>query len=276
MVSKIRLVHNDAGGTLKMSVPTGGGVRLSHHILTYEEVILSDNPLAYWPLTEARLDIGSIYHDITRHGYDARLQSDRNYGLRAGINAGDQSVILPATLAGATNGYLTHHTVGLPYDGEDYTIEMWMYYESGSFVGLFAWGPPNTGSATSFVGYDLSPAGVFTVYPGLSSWGTVPGVVSNWNHLVIAATATTQRWYWNNVLRLSGGGLTANGLTYSTANVLSIGNVGKVGGVQATPFKAAPPIPFSNPFTGSLAHVVLYKHELTADRVAAHYFARTP
>jgi hypothetical protein len=247
----------------------------------YQALILADLPTAYWPLTESGTTAGSVYVDVTGHGYDVHvLLGAITHG--SGPLTGSTAPIMPArNWPGApdsitTDALVGSTTAGLPHDGDPYTIELWVKPGASTiFMAPISWGPLNF--AGPFLGIDLRNRTPLTPTQQLESFNptnsfskrfSTPFMFDGaWHYIVLTDNAAGNvKIYVDAVLvgsTTTAG--TSNGYVPATGDVISLGDAGSDGGTF--------PCPAEEDYSGGLAQIALYTSVLSASQVSAHYAA---
>jgi hypothetical protein len=123
-----------------------GGCRRRRAHVSYASVILADNPVAYWLLTESGTAAGAVYADATGHGHDVPVKRGGAYTHIAGpLVAGGTAPSSPNSPS--ADALWTSSTSGLPYTGSPYTLEGWLYASTydGGYHQVLAYGPSSGG-----------------------------------------------------------------------------------------------------------------------------------
>jgi Concanavalin A-like lectin/glucanases superfamily len=247
----------------------------------YQALILADLPTAYWPLTESGTTAGSVYVDVTGHGYNVHvLLGAITHG--SGPLTGSTAPIMPArNWPGApdsitTDALVGSTTAGLPQDGDPYTIELWVKPGASTiFMAPISWGPLNF--AGPFLGIDfrnrtpLTPTQQVESFNPTNSFSkrfSTPFMFDGaWHYIVLTDNAAGNvKIYVDAVLvgsTTTAG--TSNGYVPAAGDVISLGDAGSDGGTF--------PCPAEEDYSGGLAQIALYTSVLSASQVSAHYAA---
>jgi hypothetical protein len=220
----------------------------------YESTVLSDSPIAYYPL------------DLT-NGTAADLSGNGNDGTYINIYPGYNNVPGPSpyiTNAVSFDGVSTYVDLstganpGLLNFGGQITMEAWVQPDSSSENG-YIWGKGydsgQNGNEISLrcPGYGVYQGGIYNDTLG-DVRATGGSVTTNWAHVVCNYDGTNWNLYVNAILVNSNPSTNGN---LDFVDPWAIGD-GTVSGA-------------SRIFTGNITHAALYTNALSATRVAAHY-----
>jgi hypothetical protein len=223
----------------------------------YAQVVLADDPVAYWRLDETG---GGTARDFSGHGNDATYIGGVHPGT-AGAIANDPDT--GATFDGAS-GYLDAGDNFAFAGSQPFSVEAWVRSVSmQGYGGLFsredtAGGPPSEG----YLGF-VAPAN------GVYGFQRLDG--NNLTSITSMSVASATRYdhvvatYDGNVMTLyvNGAAESSETASFAIAGATHHFVVGaEVGGAEDF-------------FAGALDEVAVYEHVLTANRVQAHYLAGT-
>jgi hypothetical protein len=223
--------------------------------MSYQTVILADNPAAFWPLNETS---GTVAHDLSGNGWNGTYEG--------GVTLADNP--FPAGGSGATfNG-----TDGYVYGGSgvptgavaNVTMEVWLNFNGNTNQ---QGGCAFNNGTSSLGGYAIGNGSGTMTSPGnyiiglyqLKTWNpsTVTIPLFGWRHLVNVINADSSSTFFLNGLQVahnSNNGINAPTLSWSIAADSS--------GDQSDLH-----------FEGSLANVAIYNKALTAAQIFRHYNA---
>ena len=218
----------------------------------YKSTVLSDNPLAFYPLN-LDVDTGGTATDASGHGNDGSYVN-----IFSGFNN--------------TNGPSAYITNAINFDGFDTSVDLSSASSLTSLSGaatLEAWAQPSDSSSFGDIiakGYDSStfqesyirvdgPYGA--VYDVNLGNAQITGGQQNttWSHIVLANDGATTRWYINGILVQSkpdSSGAISFSDPWAIGNGTSSGN--------------------GRHFNGNITEVAFYTNGLSAAQVINHYF----
>jgi hypothetical protein len=223
----------------------------------YAQVVLADDPVAYWRLDETS---GVTVRDFSGHGNDATYIGGVHAGAPGAI-ANDPDTA--ATFDGAT-GYLDAGNVFAFAGTEPFSVEAWVRSTSmQNYGGVFSredtsGGPPSEG----YLGF---------VSPGNGVYGFQRLDGNNLTSITSMSTASTSHYdhvvatYDGNVMTVyvNGAPEAMEAASFPIAGATHDFVVGaEVGGAEDF-------------FEGELDEVAVYEHVLEANRVSAHYLVGT-
>jgi hypothetical protein len=220
--------------------------------LSYQQQILADGAVAYWPLDDAA---GS-----TEARDAAGARTGTLYGATSGVaGLGGETAV---RFTGINSGLLVPP---LPSQYPTYSYEIWarptaatgpnysLLMRGPQFAyGLFAWQLVRNPQ----VQYALNEVSSQSVE------SPTPTPQAVWNHLALTFDGTVLRLYLNGVLDTSGA---------FTAHPQDGGTLGT--GIGCRPVTSGPPAEFC--YMGDLQDVAIYARVLTPAEIAAHYTLRT-
>ena len=226
----------------------------------YPDVILADNPIAYYRLEEAP-GSGTAVDSSASGAFPGVYNINGSYPLLGQPGIDTNSIALSvAQPSSVTAGYYAELNQQAPF-----SFEIWAKPIStdpanyrcpiGNFSG---WG---TATQSGWYVYQTpgSPA-TFACITASGVWITSPAVaLFNWYHLVGTYNGTTMSFYVNGVLigTQNAAGYTANSVNNAGVNPIALGNRGDASGYGA--------------FDGSLDEFAYYTNALTAAQVLTHY-----
>ncbi|SNS97149.1 discoidin domain-containing protein [Actinoplanes regularis] len=231
----------------------------------YRSVVLDDNPVAYWPMTEtsgssaANLtatkpgELNATYSKVTLNQAGALQGTSDRAGTFTGANS--SAMMLPDNLLTSTMAF---------------TVELWFKAASGSTGVLY--GEQNTTLGTTpkrwspalYVGTDGKLHGRAWATGGTQTVSAARVDNGTWHHAAIAVNLDRQDIYLDGV-RI--GGFTGFQVYRSDLSKATIGN-------GYTNSYAGGSTGYL-PFTGQIDDVAVYRHPLGELQVAGHYAART-
>lgn len=222
--------------------------------MTYRDVVLNDNPEAYWRLGESS---GSTAFDETANGHDGTYQGDPTLGAAGALTNDDDTAVYMDGAGDAVDlGDIIDPQVG------SFTLEAWVKVDDVSVQaqriqvkqdGTDGWalsvGDPGSGAIRFFIRESAT----------IVSLDTATGVVSNgvWHHVVgvYDASAGTRKIYVDAVEEASAtddtGGFPTNTVKYGLM-------AGTEGGVQ-------------NEMAGVADEFAVYLSALSATQIQEHY-----
>ncbi len=223
----------------------------------YAQVVLADDPVAYWRLDETS---GVTARDFSGHGNDATYIGGVHAGS-AGAIAGDPDTA--ATFDGAT-GYLDGGNVFAFAGSQPFSLEAWVRSASmQNYGGVFsredtAGGPPSEGylafvsPADGVYGFQRLDGNSLTSITSMST-----ASASRYDHVVAVYDGNVMTLYVNGVAEAME---TASFPIAGATHDFVVG--AEVGGAEDF-------------FEGELDEVAVYDHALAESRVSAHYLAGT-
>lgn len=231
----------------------------------YRSVVLDDNPVAYWPMTETTGsaavnltatkpgELNATYNKVTL-GQTGALQGTTDKAVTF-TGTTPSSMLLPDNLLTSTMAF---------------TVELWFKAASGSTGVLYGEQSsafttvPKHWSPGLYVGTDGKLHGRVWATGGTQAVSAARVDNGAWHHAAIAVNLDKQDVYLDGV-RI--GGFTGYQVYRSDMSKAAIGT-------GYTPNWAAGSTGYL-PFTGQIDDVAVYRHPLGALQVAAHYAART-
>ncbi|MFB7469853.1 LamG-like jellyroll fold domain-containing protein [Kitasatospora sp. NPDC056184] len=229
----------------------------------YRGAVAADAPAGFWRLDES---------SGTRAASEvAAVKGDGSYG--SGTQPGGPGVFGPGDGAAARFSGGAQSQVELPegvlHGSKDLAVELWFSTrQPGVLVGdqsLTMDGAPGGGVTWApllYVGSDNRLYGHFYGGDGIVSAGAVTD--GGWHHVVLSAEGKTHSLYLDGALV----GASSLGPVDHQANVHTYLGAGFAQGWPAAPAAVSR-------FTGSIDEAAVYQHPLSAERVAAHYQARS-
>jgi hypothetical protein len=223
----------------------------------YAQVVLADDPIAYWRLDESS---GVVARDSSGHGNDATYIGGVQLGTPGAI-ANDPDTA--ATFDGAT-GYLDAGDNFAFPETQAFSVEAWVRSLSmQGYGGIFSredtsGGPPSEG----YLGFVSPGDGVYGFQRldgnNLTSVNsTLPASASHYDHVVATYDGNVMTLYVNGVAESSQpAAFSIAGATHHFVVAAEVGG--------AEDF-----------FDGALDDVAVYEHALSANRVTAHYLSGT-
>jgi RHS repeat-associated protein len=224
----------------------------------YAAAVNADRPTGFWRLGETS---GTSAADLAGYG-NGTYAGGVTLGTAGAQSANDPNA---ATAFNGVNGHVTLPADAIRGGGAPLTIEGWFKTTVGG---------PIIGYQNGAVGSDANEH-VPAVYVGTDGklWArpwdggslTSPGTVNNgaWHHFAVVATTTGRTLYLDGTqVATAAGGL--NGLSM-TAN--------QIGAAKVNTWPAAPAAGGWWYFNGTIDDIAIYRSELPAARVAAHYNA---
>lgn len=229
--------------------------------LSYEQVIMADNPAAYWRFEESSTALPAA-DTATADG----AQNGAYFGTAA-LGTGKVGQGLLVTPANPIGGYMRADNVTIT---QAFTVEVWARSNTPTWE---AWGwIASSRNANGFIihprvaaapgtrewnGYAVTSS---TGFPQIGAY--VPADIQDWHHYVISYDgANNGRMYFD-------GALVVNNMGFSSARAASslisvyAGNDGGLTGVDRRG-------------NGAVDEVAVYNSALSADQVATHYYATT-
>jgi hypothetical protein len=223
----------------------------------YAQVVLADDPVAYWRLDETS---GVTARDFSGHGNDATYIGGVHAGS-AGAITGDPDTA--ASFDGAT-GYLDAGNNFAFAGAQPFSLEAWVRSTSmQGYGGVFsredtAGGPPSEGylafvsPSDGVYGFQRLDGNSLTSITSMST-----ASASHYDHVVATYDGNVMTLYVNGVAEATE---TASFPIAGANHDFVVG--AEVGGAEDF-------------FEGELDEVAVYEHVLTANRVSAHYLAGT-
>jgi hypothetical protein len=203
--------------------------------VSYESLILSDTPAALWMLNELS---GSACAEAVA-GLGATLTGTYSRGQVGPVGVGGIATQL------ITNAYATTAAT-TKLDAATLSVEFW-FNQSNSAGDPVAYGTSN------YLRIQTNPNTVNTIFSAANQLSSAAYTKNAWHHAVTVMTPTGLKTYIDGVLSASN----ANAYPSQTdSNVIYLGV-----GVTAEYFQ------------GLLAAIAIYKYELSAAQVLAHYNA---
>lgn len=211
----------------------------------YEDVVLADGPVRYWPLNDTR---GTLVRELAANA------TDMSHTSAVQVN----SVPLPSGMTGRAayypGGSTNSWTSGWSRTATGaVTLEAWAFYT------YLSPGTANIGSILSFNTSFQGSLEIRSVGPQFTVVDVTPtGVVDvglatkQWVHVVLSHSGSVMTGYFNGTYA----GQTSVGLN-STSLACYIGTLG----AEDT----------TRQFTGAIAHAAFYTYALTAQQVRNHY-----
>ncbi|MGC9238014.1 MAG: hypothetical protein ACP5GF_14190, partial [Thiomonas sp.] len=119
----------DARATfLASQIFDGGNSASVYGIATYADIVLSDSPVAYWPLNETS---GTTAHDLSGNGLNGTIESGVTIGESQGIPRAPGSFLF-----NGSSGYIDVPASSLLCPLSEGTVEAWVNWQgSPSVVG---------------------------------------------------------------------------------------------------------------------------------------------
>ncbi|WP_245862295.1 PKD domain-containing protein [Georgenia soli] len=255
-----RVVVTDPFGNVANSPWTSVTVASSGADSAYVKAVYDDEPTDYWRMGEAS---GTAMGDTV--GFLPLTASTGVTRGTPGAIGGDTDGA--ATFNGTTAGWAATGTQGHPPD--EFTVETWFRTTTTTGGRLVGWSNRNTAGSSSRHDRQL-----YMDNAGRIHFGVRP----NASRLVVSSTASYNDGAWHHAvatLSPSGMRLYLDGRQVGARSDVTVGQhlaIGywRVGGDTVTGWPSAPT---SGYFAGSLDEVAVYKKELPAARVAAHYAA---
>ncbi|MCW1884232.1 hypothetical protein OKA04_05780 [Luteolibacter flavescens] len=247
------------------------------HAQTYTEAVLSDSPLAYFPLGDEPPE-GAWRSTATNLGTLGATANGLHFpGLRhriAGALASDTNVAAGYTAidTGSIDGGVPTVIPFLPaLNTQTFSVEAWLKPDvtgAGNAQSPLA-NRKADGGRTGWIVYQRAPEVGWNLrmYTGTGTGASIdfnggPYTVGQWQHFVATFNGNTATIYINGVF--AGSDTLASGEVYMP-NSLATNPLG-IGGVANGS---------ENPFIGGIDEVALYDFALTAPEVQAHYQAAT-
>ena len=222
----------------------------------YDDTVLGDDPLDYWPLGE---DSGTVAFDWGT-GNDLALTSSVTRGV-TGPNEAEASLASQFTGSSTSIGATAAANAG----PQEFSVEAW--FRSGSSTGgkIIGFGNRASGSSTSYdrhIYLDSEGRVTFGVYPGQVSTVTSPASYDDneWHHVVGTLSAAGQVLYVDG-MRVAQRTDTTSAQAYS--------GYWRVGGDNLGGW----PSVGSGYLDGAIADVAVYGAALTRDEVNEHWVA---
>ena len=233
-------------------------------LLPYEQVVLGDNPVAYWRLEETT---GTTAYDSSGNAKDGTYTGGVTLGQAGGPMGG---------MAARFDGSSGHVQLPGTWGGTDWsalTIEAWVNTDSpvtGDFQSIVA---SSNESSLNFAHFHLGTSygtGARVMTGGGAAWAEVqpppsPTPTGVWRHIALVAQSGDTRVYVDGLRTGTGSTLQFTYIVPSYAGDVAIGRGGYGGG--------------GNPgrwFKGLIDEVAIYKTALSDQQVLAHYIAGQP
>lgn len=224
--------------------------KFAHGTLTYEEEVLSDNPILYWKMN----DTGGGATDSSSSGTNTGTYTNP-------LTKGQPAIVLnggtTVSGSGSSTSKLQSDSGSVGVGSGAYTIEWWFKPSTPTLSPNNGIGDSRAVSSVAFLSQYISGGSLRITFNAVLIWDsiTTPAIpagtleVGSIYHLVVTYDGTNARMYNNGSLLV---GPTAAG-TISWQRLL-IGTT-------------------SRRWDGTYGHVALYTSALTAERVLAHYDA---
>lgn len=212
--------------------------------MTYENLILSDNPIAYWRFGESS---GTTAADSSGNGLSGVYTNSPTLGAAGALTANSNTAV---TLAGSPQ-YIGVSDNDLLDPGDTFTVECWV--KTSTFTEAYH---VLLCKNTNGVFLALNTDRTITLHKhGVAAIVTSTTTITSgaWNHIVCTKSGSTVRLYLNGA---DVTGTVSNQTIEANANEIRIGsNFG------------------SQYLVGSIDEVAIYAAALSLDRVLAHYNA---
>lgn len=219
----------------------------------YREIVLTDNPIAYYRLGDKYLDAntGKLARDESANYYDGNANGTVNVNTLGAITSNMKSMSF-----NGTTGYISTATTGLPLGAALWSVEAWGYTTNAASVStqtLAGFG--STGAnQMAVIQFVNAGAGCFAQVniSGTVAAGSAGSIVSNtWYHVVGTYDGAHIALYVN-------GAFVAQ--TTATPNLTQFFcQIGATGN------------PPANWFIGRVDEAAIYGYALTSSQVATHY-----
>jgi hypothetical protein len=262
----------------------------------YDNIVLADNPVSYWPMQET---VGPVIHDIVSANNGTMMvgtnPNGTGYSTTFVTNSGSAfDMGGPGALFGGVSSdtaiYFTNASNGfisVPYSSQlntaNFTVEAWLYFPNWTAITP---APPTV---------DVCPLSMVWNGGTQAGWmidiedgedGLVPGSISawcakstfaGWNQTPYTTASKSSQWCYTVV--------TYNGTTltiYTNAAVCGTqtGAYGKMSGTSIAPLLMGGMFVSGDSqvgriFQGGISHVAYYGSALTASQIANHYYYGT-
>ncbi|MBI1372178.1 MAG: hypothetical protein GC159_05380 [Phycisphaera sp.] len=225
------------------------------HRTAYEQTVLDDKPLAYWPLTDRAMSDGTVY-DLSGHEYHGQTRGTVAWSRAAPTG--------PRTLTTGRDGYVEIGREKAFNLTNGFAVEAWVWLDYEMTYGRIISADSNGPTAGWGLAYQgpkrLTDDGsiFFTTYSILDFRFAATVPMQKWAHLVVVFDANDDaHLYINGVLKQ----------TIASDRPAKTGDLNVVIGRMSHGIQN---------WYGALAHVAVYDHELAAERVAAHYRTGAP
>lgn len=215
-------------------------------IADYSTVVLADNPIGYWPLTQST---GSTISNLGSSG--ANLDASYPAGApNVSLDSRIHNTYSHEVAADGQEVQLAHHADMFDFSAGGITVEAWVKSNGTTWANSYNF----VSKRNQFLlgGASGSSSVRFYIYDGTSTWRSVnsPAIqnIDTWHHYVGTFDGTTARLYVDGV-EVASSAIT--GISTSTAAI----NFGKDSG---------------DVLNGKIQSVALYKYPLSQSRIEAH------
>ncbi|WP_431676038.1 LamG-like jellyroll fold domain-containing protein [Kitasatospora sp. KL5] len=229
----------------------------------YRGSVVADSPAAFWRLDETTG--ATVFSEVAANNGNGTYANGAQRGAPGVFGAGDGQA---AAFTGATDS-LAEVPEGILHASKDLAVELWFKStKPGVILGDQSLkiddpaGPGGTWTPVLYVGSDNK---LWGRYWGAAGSISSPAAVTDgaWHHVVLSAAGTQQTLYLDGALVG-----TQTGAVNHASNVHTYFGAGFAKGWPSAPADVSR-------FTGSIDEVAFYQHPLGADRVAAHFQARS-
>lgn len=239
---------------------TGKIDQSAEKIVNYEDIVLADSPVAFWPMQEASGDLVDVVA-----ARNAVLTGTSTVTYSQSGPGGMSSVEFPGT--GGTHFSVNDNDVWSP---DSLSAEAWLYLSGDWGAGQRFWGSKHAGSGaySEWLGLIYNPPS-FKSYNQITttsatSWRLVNASVSitqeTWHYMVFtydnSTTTLTTYLDGNFVASDNTGSGTRRG---NSSGQLNIGYLQGTGGTEA--------------WKGRISHFAFYDYVLTSTQISNHYSA---
>ncbi len=210
--------------------------------IIYKNVILADNPAAFWQLNETS---GTIAHDISGNNLNGTIETGVTIGQTEGIPNSPGSFLF-----NGSNGYVDVPASSLLCPLSEGSVEAWVNWQGSTTVsGDWLSTGGNIGYRTRYADGNAD-----IVYAQADQLHSTTALGSGFTHVVITFGPSGSQIYQNGVFINSGGA------AYSQS-----------AGTQAVHLGAC--LTYSEYFNGYLSNIAVYNDILTATQIQNHYNA---
>jgi Concanavalin A-like lectin/glucanases superfamily len=251
---------------MRLPIFAGTGTSVAPSAGPYNDAVLADSPIAFWPLNETT---GTVATDATGHGHDGTYTGTFTLG-QTGIGDGDTAVLF-----NGSSGYVavSDHAALRPGYGA-WSLEAWMKTTaSGSQSGVLIGKQQSSGLYEGYLFGVASEGHSFAAGTYLAATMCSNASDDVWGDHETAVVVTDQQWHH---VVMSTPGWTAlpalyvDGVSRSVTSDVAIGTPDIT---NTDPLGIGQRPGLGGFFGGLIAKAAIYNTELTSGQVAAHYAA---
>ena len=217
----------------------------------YRNVVLTDKPVAFWPLNETS---GTVAADISGHDFNGTYTGGITLADIAGIpGAGGNAPVFDGS-----SGYVTGSQL-LTASTINVTLEAWVNFQGNASPNggcFFKNGQYNNGYAIGNGGTIMDNAGdnIIGLYED-QSWNptTATYPTSGWNHIVMVIGSNSESTFYLNGAEVA---------TNANSSIIAPGAQWMIAADEG-----------GRLFAGALSNIAIYNTVLTPARILAHYNA---